>query len=117
MGGLAAFFIGSLMLFDRDPAYSLSPALIVPATVLTGVFLPVRHWERACAPSACPSNPAPKPCIGQTAPALTAIDQQGGQVFVDGALWSAVSQTPIAQGQWAEIIGRDGLTLNVKPKS
>ena len=38
MGGLAAFFIGSLMLFDRDPAYSLSPALIVPATVLTGLF-------------------------------------------------------------------------------
>ena len=27
VGGLAAFFIGSLMLFDRDPAYSLSPAL------------------------------------------------------------------------------------------
>ena len=37
-GGLVAFFLGSLMLFDRNPAFSLSPALIIPATVLTGVF-------------------------------------------------------------------------------
>ena len=60
VGGLAAFFIGSLMLFDRDPAYSLSPALIVPATLLTGVFFlfVIGAGLRA---SACPSKPAPKP--------------------------------------------------------
>jgi membrane-bound ClpP family serine protease len=36
---------------------------------------------------------------------------------VDGALWSAVSHESIAQGQWVEIIGRNGLILNVKPKT
>ena len=75
--------------------------------------------------SACPNAPStripvkagPETLLGQTTAALTAIDQQGGQVFVDGALWSAVSRTPIAQGQLAEITGRNGLTLNVKPKT
>lgn len=116
VGGLAAFFIGSLMLFDRDPAYSLSPALIVPATLLTGVFFlfVIGAGLRA---QRLPVKAGPETLLGQTTAALTAIDQQGGQVFVDGALWSAVSQTPIAQGQLAEITGRNGLTLNVKPKT
>ena len=64
-----------------------------------------------------PVKAGPETLIGQTTAALTAVDPQGGQVFVDGALWSAVSQTPIAQGQLAEITGRNGLTLNVKPKT
>jgi len=116
VGGLAAFFIGSLMLFDRDPAYSLSPALIFPATILTGVFflLVIGAGLRA---QRLPIKSGPETLIGRSAPALTLIDEQGGQVFVEGALWRAVSRTPIAEGQRAEIVGRDGLTLNVKPKS
>ncbi len=116
VGGLAAFLIGSLMLFDRDPAYSLSPELIVPATVLTGLFLLVVIGAGLRA-QRLPVKSGPETLIGQTTAALTAIDEQGGQVFVDGALWSAVSQTPIAPGQRAEIVGRSGLTLQVKPKT
>jgi membrane-bound serine protease (ClpP class) len=116
VGGLVAFLVGSLMLFDRDPAYSLSPALIVPATILTGVFLllVVGAGLRA---QRLPVKSGPETLIGQSTAALTLIDREGGQVFVDGALWKAVSQTPIAEGQRAEIVGRNGLTLNVKPKS
>jgi len=116
VGGLAAFFIGSLMLFDRDPAYSLSPALIFPATVLTGLFFLVVIGAGLRA-QRLPVKAGPETLIGQTTAALTAIDERGGQVFVDGALWSAVSHAPIAQGQRAEIVGRDRLVLYVKPKS
>jgi membrane-bound serine protease (ClpP class) len=116
IGGLVAFLIGSLMLFDKDPAYSLSPALIVPSTVLTGVFFlfVIGAGLRA---QRLPVKAGPETLIGQTTPALTAIGQQDGQVFVDGALWRAASQTPVGRGQLVEIIGRNGLTLNVKPKS
>jgi membrane-bound serine protease (ClpP class) len=116
VGGLAAFFIGSLMLFDRDPAYALSPALIFPATVLTGLFFLVVIGAGLRA-QRLPVKAGPETLIGQTTAALTAIDERGGQVFVEGALWKAVSLTPIAEGERAEIVGRDGLTLNVKPKS
>jgi membrane-bound serine protease (ClpP class) len=116
VGGLAAFFLGSLMMFDRDPAYSLSLGLIVPATVLTGLFFlfVIGAGLRA---QRLPVKAGPETLIGQATEALTAIDQRGGQVFVDGALWNAASQTPVAQGQRVEITGRSGLTLNVKPKS
>src|SRR5207249_4085045 len=38
-GGIAAFFLGALMLFNRgDPAFRLSLAYIIPATVVTALF-------------------------------------------------------------------------------
>ena len=55
--------------------------------------------------------------LGKTAAALTAIDQDGGQVMIDGEYWKAVSATPVAQGAQAEIVGMQGLTLLVKPKT
>jgi membrane protein implicated in regulation of membrane protease activity len=55
--------------------------------------------------------------LGKTAAALTAIDQAGGQVMIDGEYWNAVSQTPLARGAAVEIVGIEGLILHVKPKS
>ena len=38
-GGIVAFFLGALMLFDRsNPAFRLSLASIIPATVITALF-------------------------------------------------------------------------------
>ena len=49
--------------------------------------------------------------LGKTAAALTAIDQQGGQVFIDGEYWNAVSQTPAGQGGGGrKLWGCEGLT-------
>ena len=113
VGGLVTFLIGSLMLFDRDPAYSLSPVLIIPATILTGVFLlgVVGAGLRA---QRLPVKAGPETLIGQPGSAMTAIDSHGGQVFAAGALWSAVSAEPIAEGEPVQIAGRDGLVLLVK---
>ena len=46
-GGIAAFFLGALMLFDRnDPAFQLPLGYIIPATLLTAAFLRVRGRRR-----------------------------------------------------------------------
>src|SRR5205814_1570273 len=38
-GGIVAFFLGALMLFNRaDPGFRLSLAYIIPATLLTAAF-------------------------------------------------------------------------------
>src|SRR5207245_2411217 len=38
-GGIIAFFLGALMLFNRaDPAFRLSLAYIIPATLVTAAF-------------------------------------------------------------------------------
>jgi membrane-bound serine protease (ClpP class) len=115
-GGITAFFLGALMLFNRsDPAFRLSLAYIIPATLLTAAFfifivaaglraqwLPVRTGKEAM--------------MGQLATAVGRIDPQGGKVFVEGELWNATSDTPIPAGEAAEIVGIEGLTLKVKPK-
>jgi membrane-bound serine protease (ClpP class) len=115
-GGIIAFFLGSIMLFDRNPAFQLSLGLIIPATVLTAAFFlfVIGAGLRA---QFLPVKTGPGTMMGKTAAALTAIDQAGGQVMIDGEYWKAVSQIPLAKGAAAEIVGIEGLTLHVKPKS
>jgi membrane-bound serine protease (ClpP class) len=115
-GGILAFFLGSLMLFDREPAFRLSLGLVIPATILTAAFFLfiIGAGLRA---QFLPVKSGPETMLGKTAAALTAIDQAGGQVMIDGEYWKAVSQTPLAKGAAAEIVGIEGLILKVKPKS
>ena len=55
--------------------------------------------------------------LGKTASALSRIDASGGKVFIEGEYWNAVSETPVESGQTVEVIGIEGLTLKVKPKT
>jgi membrane-bound serine protease (ClpP class) len=115
-GGIIAFFLGSIMLFDREPAFHLSLGLIIPATILTAAFFLfiIGAGLRA---QFLPVKTGPETMLGKTAAALTAIDPAGGQVMIDGEYWKAVSQTPLVKGAAVTIVGIEGLTLHVKPKS
>jgi membrane-bound serine protease (ClpP class) len=55
--------------------------------------------------------------LGKVVPALERIDAKGGRVFVEGEYWSAVSDVAIEKDQAVEIVGIQGLTLKVKPKT
>jgi len=115
-GGIAAFFLGSLMLFGRaDPAFRLSLAYIIPATLLTAAFFTfiVGAGLRA---QLLPVRAGQETLLGKTVPALERIDAAGGKVFVEGEYWNALSDAPIAAGDPAEIVAIKGLTLLVKPK-
>jgi membrane-bound serine protease (ClpP class) len=116
IGGVAAFFLGSLMLFDRQPGFRLPLDLIIPATLVTALFFlfVIGAGWRA---QRLPAKTGREGMMGQTASALTDIDQNGGKVLIEGEYWNAVSQARIARGAPAEIVGMDGLTLRVKPKS
>jgi len=117
IGGVAAFFLGSLLLFERaGPAFRLSLTMIVPATIITALFFlfVVGAGLRA---QRLPRRAGSETMIGQVVQALTPIDAQRGMVFVEGETWSARSDVPIDSGQSVEIIGRQGLTLNVKVRT
>ena len=53
--------------------------------------------------------------IGQVVAARSGADG-GLKVFADGALWSARSALPVAEGEMVEIVGLDGLSVIVRPK-
>lgn len=116
-GGIIAFFLGALMLFNRaEPAFRLSLAYIIPATLLTAAFFLfiVGAGLRA---QLLPVRAGKETMLGKTTPALSGIDASGGRVFVEGEYWNAVSDTPVQSGQPVEIVSLNGLTLKVKPKT
>jgi membrane-bound serine protease (ClpP class) len=116
-GGIAAFFLGALMLFDRtDPAFRLPLGYIIPATLLTAAFF-VFVVSAGIRAQFLPVQAGSETMVGTTVSALGAIDAVGGKVFLEGEYWNAVSEVPVAAGQEVEIVSVEGLTLKVKPKT
>lgn len=116
IGGIIAFLVGSLMLFNRaDPLFRLSLGYIIPATAITTAFFlfVVGKGLRA---QRLPVRAGMETMLGKTAPALTAIDSHGGRIFVEGEYWNAVSDTPIEAGKVVKIAAVEGLNLKVNPK-
>jgi membrane-bound serine protease (ClpP class) len=115
-GGIVSFLLGSLLLFNRDPAFRLPLGWIIPATVLTAAFF-VFVIGAGLRAQFLPAKTGREGMKGQTAVALTAVDQHGGKVLFDGECWEAVGEAPVAQGATVEITGLRGLVLQVKAKS
>jgi membrane-bound serine protease (ClpP class) len=116
-GGIISFFLGALMLFNHgEPGFQLSLAYILPATILTSLFFifVVGAGLRA---QGLPVRTGKEAMVGKTVPALDRIDSQHGKVFIEGELWNAVSDAPVEKGQPVEVVGVNGLTLKVKPKT
>jgi membrane-bound serine protease (ClpP class) len=114
-GGVIAFLLGGLFLFDEaEPYFRLSLTILLPAALLTAAFFTFvvaaglkAQW--------LPIRVGIETLLGKTVPALTAIDGQSGKIFVEGEYWNAVSQTPIEQGRMVKIVSVKGLTLTVTP--
>jgi membrane-bound serine protease (ClpP class) len=115
-GGVVAFLLGSLMLFNREPGFRLPLTWIIPATILTALFFlfVIGAGLRA---QFQPAKTGRESMAGKTGTALTAVDQNGGKVLFDGEYWEAVGQEPVAAGAPVEIMGLEKLVLRVKPKS
>jgi membrane-bound serine protease (ClpP class) len=116
-GGILSFFLGALMLFNgAGPAFRLSLQIVVPATVVTALFFifVVGAGLRA---QRLPVRAGRETMLGKVVPACARIDSSGGKVFVEGEYWNARSEVVIAEHQLVEIVGIQGLTLLVNPKS
>jgi membrane-bound serine protease (ClpP class) len=116
-GGIVAFLVGSLMLFDRrDPLFRLSLSYIIPSAILTSAFflLIVGKGLRA---QRLPVKAGKETMLGKFVNALTPIDSNVGKVFIEGEYWNARSATPINQGDTVQIVAVEGLTVKVIPKT
>jgi membrane-bound serine protease (ClpP class) len=116
VGGVIAFLIGSLMLFNRtDPLYRLSLNYIIPATLITTAFF-IFVIGKGLRAQLLPVKAGAETMVGKTVTALTPIDSRGGWIFVEGEYWNAVSDIPIEKGQVAEIAAVQGLSVKLKTK-
>src|SRR6187399_451431 len=116
VGGIIAFLIGSLMLFNRaDPLFRLSLNYIIPATLITAAFF-IFIIGKGLRAQLLPVKVGRETLIGKTVTALTPINSRTGRVFVEGEYWNAVSDTPIEKDGQAEIAGVQGLTVKLEVK-
>jgi len=114
-GGTLSFFLGALMLFDRaDPAFRLSLAYIIPATLITAGFF-VFIAGAGLRAQRLPVRAGKETMLGKTVPVLDTVDSTRGRVFVEGESWNAVSDSLIPQGELATVVGIQGLSLKVAP--
>jgi membrane-bound serine protease (ClpP class) len=116
-GGILAFFVGSLMLFDRrDPLFRLSLYYIIPSVILTsGFFLLI--VGKGLQAQRLPVRVGKETMLGKFVQAITPIDASGGRVFVEGEYWTARSDQSIKQGETVRIVAVEGLTVKVVPKT
>jgi membrane-bound serine protease (ClpP class) len=115
-GGILAFIVGSLMLFDqRDPLFRLSLWYILPSAGLLAAFF-LFVVGKSVQSQRLPVKSGRETLFGKEVSALTQINTNEGKVFVEGAYWNARSATPVKQGETVQIIGIEGLTLKVAPK-
>jgi membrane-bound serine protease (ClpP class) len=114
LGGLIAFVVGSLILFDTDvPGMNIALPLIaafatVGGLVIVGIaYVAARSMRR-------PVVTGVQGMIGDNAEVIQ--DFAGtGRVRYRGELWNARSDTELRAGQIARIVKVEGLTLWVEP--
>ncbi len=115
IGGVVAFVVGSILLFDTDiPGFSLSRTLIggvgfTAALALLGMIYLLIRMRRS------PVVTGRENMIGQVAEALEDFESQGA-VFVHGERWKARTMVPVRRGDRVRIAGIAGLTLDVTPE-
>ncbi|MEK7262302.1 MAG: nodulation protein NfeD, partial [Pseudomonadota bacterium] len=114
IGGLVAFVIGSIILFDTDiEGFAVAWQLIAAVAAMSAVFffgvvyLALKSRQRKVVSGA-------EELIGSLGEALENFDGTG-RVRVHSEEWQARSASPLKQGQKIRVVSRDGLVLTVEP--
>jgi membrane-bound serine protease (ClpP class) len=115
VGGLIAFVVGSLILFDTDvPGMSVGRPLIAACATVGGlvigaiVYLATRAMRHPVATGA--------PGMIGASTEVVADFTGSGRVRYGGELWNARSAAALHAGQIARIVRVEGLTLWVEPQ-
>ncbi len=116
IGGLIAFVVGSIILFDTEVGdFGVAWPLIAGVAVVSAafffgvVYLALKARQRAVVSGH-------EELVGATGEALEDFAATG-RVRVHSEEWQARTASPLRQGQKIKVVSRDGLTLTVEPLS
>jgi membrane-bound serine protease (ClpP class) len=114
LGGIVAFVLGSIMLFDTDvPAYRVPWQLIAVVTAASAGFL-LLVLNFALRAHARPVVSGREQMVGENGEVLEETD---GSAFarIHGEVWKVRANAPLGRGQLVRVVGIDGLVLAVEP--
>ena len=113
-GGVIAFVIGSIILFDQEgTGYAVSLPLIFALSLMTaGFFLfiigaAIKARER-------PVVSGQEEMLHASGEVLDDFEGKG-RIRIHGEIWLAESATPLRRGDKVQVVAIDGLVLKVKP--
>ncbi len=113
VGGLLAFVIGSVILFD-DQYLAISLPLFGGIAVIAGGFL-LWMLSRFAALRHTPVVSGMEHLIGQVGKPIQAFSGQG-HIYLNGEYWSAHSTQPIRAGQAVRVTAVHDMTLEIQPE-
>lgn len=119
IGGIVAFVLGSLMLFDSPvPALKIPYEIIGAAALFTLVFILIAIGFAIKAQKKKITT-GQEGLIGEEGQVMENFRNGSGRILVHGEYWNAISENHEnpTQGTPVEVIGKKGMTLIVKPKS
>ncbi len=110
---IAALVVGSVFLFD-GPGWkpAVNPWLALIVSTLVVIFMWVATTKSIQASLLEPSHDLAS-LIGQEGEARTEIAAEGS-IYINGELWSARSDQPLAVGTRVRVLDRQGLVLTVE---
>jgi membrane-bound serine protease (ClpP class) len=114
IGGAAAFVLGSILLMDVDvPGYEINLGVIIGVALSAIALLAATLyllWRARHSPLVTGEG-------GFSAQAVVALESIDGEGWAElaGERWRVRSSRPLARGQRARVIRRDGLRLDVEP--
>lgn len=119
--GALLLILGGVLLVDRfDPEWFVDPSarievplrLILPTALVVGGFTLFIAF-RGAQSRRLPPLVGDAGLLGEQGTALGPISSEGGEVFVHGERWRALSSTPIRRGAHVVVRRVEGLTLYV----
>lgn len=114
LGGLAAMTLGGLLLIKSDaPFMQVSLSFLLPTVMTIGALVGTVIWTAAKSGRRGPVTGV-EAMIGSIGIAKTDLNPRG-QIALHGEIWEATSQTLIRQGEAAEVMSVEGLTVKVAP--
>ena len=116
LGGIAAFALGALFLFDpeqSDIPIAVSWQVVAALTALSASFF-LGILGFAMRARRRPVRTGAEEMIGLTGEVVY-WDSGEGRVHVRGEIWAARSGASLAKGQKVRVVSRSGLTLAVEP--
>ena len=118
--GVILLALGGILLVDRvdfewfvEPSFGISLRVLIPTVLVLGggaLYLMLRAGQTRNAPQ----RAGDVGMIGEKGRVLDDVGPDGGEVFVHGERWRAISARPIAPGTTVVVRKVDGLTVTVE---
>lgn len=112
--GVVALALSGLLLFNSDEGADVSVPVVIATAILVGGFFAFLV-QKVVATRQKPVKTGWEELIGDEGEVRSRIDPEG-QIFINGALWRAISSSPdeiIPVGDRVRVDSVDGLTLKV----